>query len=39
MLADLAAMLRRNADTLAEDAVGAAALFVLLFAGLTVPML
>jgi hypothetical protein len=39
MLADLLSALTRNRATMAEDALGAAGLFVLLFAGLGVPML
>jgi hypothetical protein len=39
MFADLTAMLRRAAPTLAEDAAGVLALFALLIGGLSVPVL
>ncbi len=39
MVADLLSALSRSRATLAEDALGAAGLFVLLFGALGVPML
>ncbi len=39
MIRDLRAVLNRSSDTAVEDALGAAGLFLLLFAGLTLPAL
>jgi hypothetical protein len=39
MIAELKAVATRSSDTLVEDAIGVAALFALLFAGLFLPAL